>query len=1152
MMSTTPAASSAPQAELTPAYLARALGIHEPTPEQAAVICHPLSPVLVVAGAGSGKTATMSQRVVYLVASGAVEPGEVLGLTFTRKAAAELAQRISVRLDALAGSGLIERDEEGLDPTIATYNSFAGTIVRDHGLRIGVDPDATLITEARAWQVVSAIVERRRQPLPLESPARVTELVLALDGALCENLLEVDQAREQLGELDSFFESLATVRGLKTAVKGFDTAMKTRLALMDLVQEYRDVKRSQGMLTFGDQIALAYRVVSAPGSQEVVAALREQYRGVLLDEFQDTSTAQVRLLARLFADSGVTAVGDPNQAIYGWRGASAAALDEFHRAFNPAGCQAVHRGADPLTTIPVLPLSTAWRNDSRVLEAANALSAPLRHHTPAPGDAPAPRVPVEQLHARPRQAGLAEGAVLGAYLADPLQEAEVVASFLADRWNPQAQLAVLSRTRDSLLPVAEALRARSLPYEIVGIGGMLTIPEVADVRALLTVAANPERGDWLVRLLTAGGIGAADLAALYAHARRQMRGTSPFQPPADKSSQGASSVAQIPDAEPDSPMLAEAIEAVARSADRHPDGLAGVRVPGLSPAATRLADRLARQLRRVRRAMRLPLADLVTLAEQCLDLDIEVAARVDDRIGRRGLDGLREVAEQFTRDLDSASLPSFLEWLDAAEAHERALSAPEVEPEPGAVQLMTIHASKGLEWDHVAVIGMNEKGFPLYSTQPREDLSVRSKSWMGSADEFPHPLRMDAATLPPFTLGVLEPPEVDKDEVKDLLDQYCLALGRYGVSEERRLAYVALTRARHDVLLTGSHLSKSSTTPRPMSRFLAELRRRDLVQPYGPGWVDFDPEHGNGLVTRRARVLWPVQPGAADEAEDRDGVALARQQAAEEVAQACQDASVRLRHESEHSEGDQQAAPEAEVDGEPSTLVARWCEEARVLLAEREQEASAPRQLHLPAHLAATQLDALRTDPEELALHLRRPLPSRPSASARLGTVFHDSVTQRLSPHSALFSLEEAGVPDTVSAQDRQTLERWLATAQDLDLLQGYLLHDTEVEREMTISGVTLRCRIDAVFRREGSGEDEPAAWLIVDWKTGRHHVPVDQLSVYVHVWAASLGIPAEAVRAAYAYVDYPGGKVDELSGQELLSMETLTRTLSLAHAPGR
>lgn len=1150
MMSPNPGASSDSQVGLTPASLARVLGIHEPTPEQAAVISHPLSPLLVVAGAGSGKTATMSQRVVYLVASRQVEPGEVLGLTFTRKAAAELAQRISARLDALAGSGVVEGDEDALDPTIATYNSFAGTIVRDHGLRIGVDPDATLITEARAWQVVSSIVEGRRQPLPLESPARVSELVLALDGALCENLLEVDQAREQIGDLDAFFASLAQVRGLKTAVKGFDTAMRTRLALLDLVQEYRDVKRSQGLLTFGDQIALAYRVVTAPGSQEVVAALREQYRAVLLDEFQDTSTAQVRLLARLFADSGVTAVGDPNQAIYGWRGASAAALDEFHEAFNPAGQQAVAAGADPLTAVPVLPLSTAWRNDSRVLEAANALSAPLRHHTPAPGDAPAPRVPVEQLHARSLQAGLAEGAVLGAYLADPLQEAEVVASFLEDRWDPQAQLAVLSRTRDSLLPVAEALRARSLPYEIVGIGGMLTIPEVADVRALLTVAANPERGDWLVRLLTAGGIGAADLAALYSHARRQMRGA--WQAPASgqEAPGGESTGAQAPDTEPESPMLAEAIEAVARSADRHPQGLAGVQVPGLSPEATRLADRLARQLRRVRRAVRLPLADLVTLAEQCLDLDIEVATRTGDRLGRRGLDSLREVAEQLSRDLDSPTLPSFLEWLDAAEAHERALPQPEVEPEPGAVQLMTIHASKGLEWDHVAVIGMNEKGFPLYSTQPREDLSVRSKSWMGSADELPHPMRMDAATLPPFTLGVLEPPEVDKDEVKELLDQYCLALGRYGVMEERRLAYVALTRARHDVLLTGSHLSKGSTTPRPMSRFLAELRRRDLVQPYGPGWVDFDPEHGNGLLTRRARVLWPVQPGSSGKAQDLEGAALARLQAAEEVAQACQDASRQAGCALRQDTGDQQAGRE-DGDGGPSALVARWREEARVLLAEREQEVSAPRQLHLPAHLAATQLDDLRTDPEGLALHLRRPLPPRPSPSARLGTVFHDAVTQRLSPRSALFSLEEAGVPDTVLAQDRRTLERWLATAQELDLLQGYVLHDTEVEREMTVSGVTLRCRIDAVFRREGSGEDEPAAWLVVDWKTGRHRVPVDQLSVYVHVWAASLGVPAEAVRAAYAYVDYPGGKVDELSGQELLSMETLARTLSLAHAPG-
>nr|WP_172120231.1 ATP-dependent DNA helicase [Actinomyces faecalis] len=1121
---------------LTPVSLAQALGIHEPTAEQAEVIAHPLSPLLVVAGAGSGKTATMSQRVVYLVASGQVEPHEVLGLTFTRKAAGELAQRISTRLDSLAGSGIAGPQEDGAEPTIATYNSFAGTIVRDHGLRIGVDPDATLITQARAWQVVAGIVERRTEPLPLDSPARVTELVLGLDSALCENLLEVEQAREQMHDLDQLFESLAQVRGLKTALKGFDTAMKTRVALLDLVQEYRDTKSSQGLLTFGDQIALAYKVLTAPGSQEVVQALSQQYRAVLLDEFQDTSTAQVRLLSRLFAGGGVTAVGDPNQAIYGWRGASAAALDEFHLAFNPAGCAAVQAGADRRKAAPVLPLSTAWRNDSTVLEAANVLSGPLRSHTPQPGDGPGPQIPVAQLRPRPAEAGLAPGSVLGAYLADPLEEAEVVADFLEQRWNPQAQLAVLSRTRDALAPVAQALRDRSIPYEVVGIGGMLMIPEVADVRALLTVAADPERGDWLVRLLTAGGIGARDLAALYRYARRQTR-----------SSQGD---AVLPDGSVDSdsaqdtdqPVLAEALEAVARSADRHPQGVEGVTVAGLSPAGTRLADRLARQLRRVRRALRLPLAELVTLAEQTLDLDIEVAARVGDRRGRRGLDALREVAEQFSRDLVSPTLASFLEWLDAAEAHERALSAPEVEPEPGAVQLMTVHASKGLEWDHVAVIGLNEKGFPLYSTQPRDDLSVRSKSWMAAADEFPHPLRMDAATLPPFTLARLEPPEVDKTEVKEMIDGYCLALGRYAVAEERRLAYVALTRARHDLLLTGSHVSKTSTTPRPMSRFLAELRRRELVTPYGPGWTERDTSRGNGLLTATSRVVWPTAPQESVTSSARPVASGRAGSPPGPVAGAAvpEPASA------------PPAAPGVAPAESVAALVARWQQEAQLLLAERDRNAVSPRQLRLPAHLAATQLDTLRRDPQQLAVHLRRPLPPRPSPSARLGTVFHDAVAQRLSRSSALFSLEEAGVPDTVSPQDRQKLECWLMTAENLPLLEGYTLCDTEVERELVVAGVTLRCRIDAVFHKEGARDDEPGAWLIVDWKTGRHHVPVDQLSVYVHVWAASHGIDASSVRAAYAYVDFPGGQVDELSSQELLTMETLTQALSLEQSLGQ
>ena len=141
--------------EITPQALAASLGIHTPTEEQARVIAHRLSPLLVVAGAGSGKTATMAQRVVYLVATGQVRPDQVLGLTFTRKATAELDQRVASRLTGLGAAGMLpatapDGAETGGDtadatdvgePMIATYNSFAGSLVRDHGLRIGVDLD---------------------------------------------------------------------------------------------------------------------------------------------------------------------------------------------------------------------------------------------------------------------------------------------------------------------------------------------------------------------------------------------------------------------------------------------------------------------------------------------------------------------------------------------------------------------------------------------------------------------------------------------------------------------------------------------------------------------------------------------------------------------------------------------------------------------------------------------------------------------------------------------------------------------------------------------------------------------------------------------------------------------------------------------------
>jgi DNA helicase-2/ATP-dependent DNA helicase PcrA len=128
--------------EYTPGQLARLLRVPEPTTEQAAVIGAPLGPLAVIAGAGSGKSETMAARLVWLVANGLVRPDRVLGLTFTRKAAAELADRVRARLDALRRTGLAgpAEAEAEFEPVIGTYHAYAGRLVSDHALREGLEP----------------------------------------------------------------------------------------------------------------------------------------------------------------------------------------------------------------------------------------------------------------------------------------------------------------------------------------------------------------------------------------------------------------------------------------------------------------------------------------------------------------------------------------------------------------------------------------------------------------------------------------------------------------------------------------------------------------------------------------------------------------------------------------------------------------------------------------------------------------------------------------------------------------------------------------------------------------------------------------------------------------------------------------------------
>ncbi|WP_461030581.1 ATP-dependent helicase, partial [Streptomyces sparsus] len=355
-----------------PEQLKEVLGIPF-TPEQLACITAPPAPQVIVAGAGSGKTTVMAARVVWLVGTGQVPPDRVLGLTFTNKAAGELAERVRkalVRAGVLDTDPLPGQEEEPGEPVISTYHAFAGRLLKDHGLRLGVEPTSRLLADATRFQLAASVL--RSAPGPYRglttSVSALVEDLLALDGELSEHLVPPARLRAFDTELLDLLES-GGVRLTNAALRKVPEAARGRLELLGLVEEYRDRKRRLDLLDFGDQIALAARL--AREVPEVGRVLREEFAVVLLDEYQDTSVAQRILLAGLFGDRTghpVTAVGDPCQAIYGWRGASVANLDDFPRHFRHADDSPARRFS----------LSENRRSGGRLLTLANTLAADLR------------------------------------------------------------------------------------------------------------------------------------------------------------------------------------------------------------------------------------------------------------------------------------------------------------------------------------------------------------------------------------------------------------------------------------------------------------------------------------------------------------------------------------------------------------------------------------------------------------------------------------------------------------------------------------------------------------------------------------------------------------------------------------------------------
>ncbi|MDR1152691.1 MAG: ATP-dependent helicase, partial [Bifidobacteriaceae bacterium] len=947
-------------ARYSPAHIARVLGLARPTDEQVAIVGAPLGPTLVVAGAGSGKTETMAARVVYLVANGLVQPDQILGLTFTRKAAAELADRIRVRLRKLRAAGLSVEPHgatssagglSGLgQPTISTYNAYAASVVRDHALRLGIDPEARLVTEGARWQLVETLVTQWPDDLDTEAaPSTIVGAVVHLADQLAEHGIDPAEAAKRMRAIAETIAATPPAGRSKTPnaqIRSLVASLVTRAQIMGVVSAYTAAKTERSLLDYADQVAIAARVVEADPA--VARAERARFAAVLLDEYQDTSPGQARLLSALFGEAHpVMAVGDPRQSIYGWRGASASGMTRFEDQFPTA---------DGAPT-PVLTLSVAWRNDRAILAAADAIAEPL-------GDLVHTSGGVTRLRPRP---GAGPGKIDYLYCDTEREEAREVASYLAEHWRdapgtPTA--AVLSRKRSQFTAIVEALREAGIAHEVVGLGGLLAVPEVQDIVAALTVAHDPGRADLLMRLLTSPRmrLGIADLDVLAAWSRRlaaNAAGVNARGGPMDPSGPPAPS---LPDA-------AEERSLVEALASPPPAEFACTGGRMLTPAARERITHLATVLQELRALTYLPLPELVLAAERRLGLDIDLMTR-GGASARANVEAFVTHAHAFAAQSESASLGTFVEWLEFAAVQEHGLDQAPREPSSQAVQIVTVHGAKGLEWDIVVVPGLSAGTFP--ATSISRDGVPSASAWLTDLGELPWPLRADAGDLPEFAYVADTLPELNHAYA-----DFRVRAGEHDLAEERRLAYVALTRAKSKLALTGAWL-RTGTTARPPSLFLAELVA--LHHGNGPPLPTVPPDAGAPAAgeapgvardhAARDHVAWPVaNPLGARRADVEAAAARVRAAMA-----AASPVTIGLTASSRGLSG---ASPAGRL--------------AQLLLAEHAEAGAAPR-VQLPERLSASDIMRRAEDPAAFARDLRRPIPRRPVRASRIGMLFHEWV----------------------------------------------------------------------------------------------------------------------------------------------------------------
>ncbi|KAA9375057.1 ATP-dependent helicase [Microbispora cellulosiformans] len=720
---------------------------------QRAVVEHESGPLLVLAGPGTGKTTTIVETVVDRVERRGVDPERVLVLTFSRKAAGELRERITARMRRTTRT-----------PLALTFHSYAYALLRREAVLAGEPP-----------------------PRLLTGPEQLLEIRRLLHGEL------EDGARHWPPDM----RELLKTRGFAEELRDFLSRAAERGlygdALVRLGREHgRPDWEAAGLFSFRYQDRFDLDPVPALDYSELIreaaglltdGEVRERERAaydvVLVDEYQDTDPAQEFLLRQLAGDGrDLIAVGDPDQSIYGFRGADVQGILRFPERF-PA-----RDGRDA----PVVALRVCRRSGPALLEASRRVASRL------------PAVPGHDNRAGGHRdlipVGDADPGELKVLLADSVsQEAAVVADTLRRAHLldgvPWSRMAVLVRSATRQVPLLRrALVSAGVP--VVVAGDELPLVQEPGVRPLITllrVAVSPPALDVATaeELLT-GPLGGTDMIGV----RRLRRALRIAEHEAVAAEAAKQETAEGATAQPALPFTPRSSDELLVAALRDARELTGV-----EPHVAAPADRLARLLATARDAVRhgrgaeealWEIWQASGLAERWSEASLAGGARGAQ--ADRDLDAvvaLFDHVARFADRLPKAGVAVFLDDLTSQEIAGDSLA--ESAPEGDAVRILTAHRSKGLEWDVVVVAGVQEGLWP--------DLRLRG-SLLGTE------------ALVEFAGG----------SALDSTQAAAAALASKLLAEERRLFYVAATRARRRLVVTA--VGGEDTDERP-SRFLTEL-----------------------------------------------------------------------------------------------------------------------------------------------------------------------------------------------------------------------------------------------------------------------------------------------------------------------------------------